>query len=324
MGRTGEKGRAEGGIPIPLEPALMDLPLLDSLAVLWVDRSKDGIRALFARGAVRSEGKPVSPEARARDCPTLTIHGDPGETAAIHLSPRELQSGVRILHEDSRISVLEKPSGVPVIPDRSRASPSCLGFLIQRELEARAGRPAAELHRPRVVHRIDRLTSGIVVLARHLEAEVALARMFEEGEVRKEYLAILSGDVLPARIAVDVPILPGRKGKMRASPEGKPSSTEFEVLERFGEFTLVRAIPRTGRMHQIRVHAWAMGHPLALDPLYRRGIPGRIFRDPPAIPRLTLHAASLELPPSWGEPRTFRSEPPEDFRAALDALRRSH
>jgi RluA family pseudouridine synthase len=296
-----------------------ELPLLDYLGILWPDRSKAGIQALFARGAVRSAGRPVSPHGRAGDTPLLEVHADPEALPSIHLSPAESESGVRLLHEDDRIAVLDKPSGVPVVPDRARSSPSCLGFLIRRELQARAGKTAAEYRRERVVHRIDRLTSGVVVMARSLQVERLLGGMFERGEVEKEYLAILRGELEPARTAVDFPILPGRKGKMRAAAEGKPSLTEFEVLARAEGYTLVRARPRTGRTHQIRVHAWLIGHPLAVDPLYHVG-PARDSPPPPGIDRLTLHAARIALPPSWPEPREFRSELPADFRSALAAL----
>ena len=224
-----------------------------------------------------------------------------------------------MIHEDGRIAVLEKPSGVPVIPDRSRAFPSCLGFMICRELADRATKEAARFIRPRVVHRIDRLTSGLVILARTPEAEGELSGLFERGGIRKEYLAILAGEVSPAKVTVDVPVGEGRKGRMRAGPEGKPSLTEFVVLERLRGFTLVRALPRTWRTHQIRVHAWVMGHPLAVDPLYRVGASSGA---PPAgIRRLTLHAERLILPEAWGEPREFHAPLPEDFREALEALR---
>jgi len=317
---AGGWGDRSPSIPLKIHPALRNLSLLDALGILWPDRSKPDLKSLFARGAVRVGGKPVSPFASAADHPSLELHEDPNRLPSIHIAPGETSSGVRVLFEDARITVLDKPSGVPAVPDRARASPSCLGFLIRRELEGRKSRPVSDFVRPRVVHRIDRLTSGLVVLARTLQAEVELSRMFEGGEVRKEYIAILSGEVQAGRIDADLPIAEGRKGKMRADPSGKPSFTSFEVLERFRGFTLVRAFPRTGRMHQIRVHAWAIGHPLAVDPLYRVG-PAARAPAPPGIGRLTLHAARIAFPERWGDPREFEAPLPEDFRAALEALR---
>ncbi len=307
-------------IAIPVEPAFRELPVLDFLGVLWPERSKDGIRELFAKGAVRFDGRPVSPHAVARECPDLQLHADPEALPAIHLSANEETSGVKLVHEDDRIAVVEKPSGVPVVPNRGRASPSCLGFLIRREMASRAGKPRSEFRRIRVVHRIDRATSGLVILARTLEAEIGLARLFEASQVHKKYIALLSGEVAPAAIGVNVPIGEGRKGRMRAGPGGKESYTEFIVLERLPGFTLVRALPRTGRTHQIRVHAWAIGHPLAVDPLYRVG-PAAKTPSPPAIRRLTLHAERLVLPESWPGAREFFALLPEDMKAAIEALR---
>jgi len=305
---------------IPVEPTLGDLPLLEYLAVLWPDRSKAGLRALFARGAVRVKGKPVSPREPAGNFPAIELQADPVDLPVIYLAENELESGVRLLHEDERIAVLDKPSGIPVVPDRSRERPSCLGYLIRRELQARPGKSPGEFRRLRVVHRIDRLTSGLVILARTPGAERELSRLFEAGKVRKEYLALLCGQMSPARISVHVPVGTGRKGKMRASAPGKPSLTVFEVLERFRGHTLVRALPRTGRMHQIRVHAWAMGRPLAIDPLYRVGSFARL-PPPPVLDRLSLHAARLTLPPAWGDPREFTADVPADFQESLAALR---
>ncbi len=309
-------------IAISVDPAFRELPLLDFLGILWPDRSKDGFRELFAKGAVRFEGRPVSPQAVAGECPDLQLHSDPEALPAIHLASNEETSGVKLVHEDDRIAVVDKPPGVPVVPDRSRALPSCLGFFIRRELASRAGKPRSEFRRVRVVHRIDRATSGLVILARTLEAESGLARLFEGGHVLKEYIALLSGEVVPATVGVNLPIDEGRKGKMRAAPGGKESYTEFIVLERFPGFTLVRALPRTGRMHQIRVHAWAIGHPLAVDPLYRVG-PAAKTPPPPVIERLTLHAERLALPESWPGVRDFHAPLPEDLRAAIEALRGS-
>src|SRR5262249_23641976 len=132
---------------------------------------------------------------------------------------------------------------------------------------------------------------------------------------------LLSGVVEPARFTVHCPVVPGRKGKMRAAPwpEGEPSRdalTEFDVVERFLAFTLVCARPVTGRTHQIRVHAWAAGHSLAVDPLYGRK---EKFE---GVERLTLHALRYELPETWGEPRSFECPLAEDLKAAIDQNRR--
>jgi RluA family pseudouridine synthase len=316
---------------LPIHSAFADLSVLDYLAVLWPDRSQRGIAQLFERGGLRCRGRRVGAGERVGDLEELVL------SASLDAVPSVLSGapraggpdGLRILYEDARLAALAKPSGVPVVPDRGRTLESCLEFLVRRELEERRTKPPAEHRRYRIVHRIDRLTSGLVLVAKTAEAERRFSADFEARRIHKEYLAIVLGVVEPARAVVDCPIVPGRKGRMRAeipSPgwrghEARDAVTEFEVIERFERFTLVRAVPRTGRTHQIRVHAWALGHPLAVDPLY--GAPGRAPSPdrPPAIERLSLHAHRYLLPPDWEEPRDFVCPPPADFAAALEALR---
>lgn len=321
---------------IPRYAEFEGLMLLDYLAVLWPDRSRRVLEGLFASGRIRSADRPVSPRRLLGDVVDLSLAGSLEDVERIPVDPFPTgekgdgtQSRVRILEEDSRLVALDKPSGVPVVPDRRAGGESCLGFLIRRELEARSSKPPADFLRYRIVHRIDRLTSGLVLVARTPRTERELAADFEARRISKEYLALLSGSVSPARLRVDCPIVPGRKGKMRAGtgPELKPrwpersAVTEFEVLERLGDTTLVRARPQTGRTHQIRVHAWVTGHPLAVDPLYGRGKgrwqPERV----PGLERLSLHALRVTLPSTWEEPRTFECPLAPDFEEALRRLR---
>jgi 23S rRNA pseudouridine1911/1915/1917 synthase len=216
-----------------------------------------------------------------------------------------------------------------VVPDRLRSEESCLGFLIRRELEARRTKPPAEYIRPRIVHRLDRLTSGLLMVAKTPDVERRLSADLENRRVRKEYLALLDGVMEPAGLSVNCPVVPGRKGKMRARPTGGredwsrqgEARTEFQVLERFEAFTLVRARPLTGRTHQVRVHAWVTGHPLAIDPMYGKSAGRDPRREVAGIQRLTLHALRYELPESWDEPRAFECPLPRDFQAALERLR---
>jgi len=318
-------------VKIPIHERFRGWTIAEYLCVLWPERPRRIIDDLFARGRIRSGGMPSSPRRILEDVEDLELVGTLDELPTIFQEggPGEGSSpGIRILHEDERLVVISKPSGVPVIPDRSREGESCLGLLTRLELRSRAEKPPESMIRYRTVHRIDRLTSGLVLFARTPEAERRLSAEFEGRRIRKEYLAILRGVVEPAAFAVHCPVIPGRKGKMRAAmgtgavgPGGSPAGdaiTDFEVLERFSEFTLVRARPLTGRTHQIRVHAWAAGLPLAVDPLYG----AKNGRPPPGIGRLSLHAHRYGLPEDWDEPRTFESPIPEDFERALEALRR--
>ena len=179
------------------------------------------------------------------------------------------------------------------------------------------------------MHRIDRLTSGLVLVAKTPEAERRLSADFQHRKVHKEYLVLLAGEVAPARFAVNCPVVPGRKGKMRAGPAPRrgqglaerPALTEFTVLERWPEVTLVLAVPRTGKTHQIRVHAWAAGYPVAIDPVYARGCGRQGLEHLPGIDRLPLHAYRYTLPETWEKPRSFECPLTDDFTEALRLLR---
>jgi RluA family pseudouridine synthase len=316
-------------LKIPIHGEFLDWSVIEYLGVLWPDRAREALRDLFAFGRVRSGGKPVSTRRLMGDIADLEIVGGLEGVPAIHAeAPAEALPGepapgpIAILHEDERFTVLAKPSGVAVVPDRRKQVESCLGFLIRRELAARADKEPAEFLRYRVVHRIDRLTSGLVIVAKSPEAERRLGWDFENRRVVKEYAAILEGVVEPARFSVNCPVVPGRKGKMRAETleygkTGGSALTDFEVAERFADHTLVRVFPKTGRTHQIRVHAWAAGHPLAIDPLYGPKNPLPL----PGIDRLTLHACRYALPETWEEPREFTCPLPDDFCEALRGLR---
>jgi RluA family pseudouridine synthase len=289
-----------------------DWRLIDYLALLWPQRSRRILTELFAAGRVRSVGRPVGARRKVGELSTLELQGSLEDLPTIPLPETDDQGKpeveIPILHEDSRLLVLAKPAGIPVVPDRDKGTGSCLGFLIQRELTQRASKPVADFIRYRVVHRIDRVTSGLVLVAKTPESERLLAGDFEHRRIRKEYLAILSGVVAPARFTVVCPIAVGRKGKMRAQLKGRKALTHFDVKERFQDRTLVRARPVTGRTHQIRVHAWAAGHPLDGDPLYGSG----------SAETILLHAHRYELPESWAEPRLFECPLPEKFAAVAE------
>ena len=313
---------------IPLYAEYAAWKLSDYLSLLWPDRSARAIHELFTKGRIRSGGSPVGLSRRVGDLSEVEVVGDLGAMPAIYLGDQESMEGPGILYEDDRLIALSKPSGLPIIPDREKSLPSVLGWLIRREIEQRALKPPGQYLRYRVVHRIDRLTSGLVIVAKTPEAEREMGAAFEHRKVRKEYWAILRGVVKPACFAVNCPVVPGRKGKMRAKlieqdgMDGPGSAlSEFQVLERFPAHTLVRVRPWTGRTHQIRVHAWAAGYPLAIDPLY--GPKENAFLPVPGMSRLTLHALRYELPESWPKVRTFECPLASDFERALVSLRRA-
>jgi 23S rRNA pseudouridine1911/1915/1917 synthase len=248
----------------------------------------------------------------------LKIEGGTTDAARVFLGS-DAGDDIEVLHEDDRLIAVSKPCGLPVVPDRGKSQGSVLGRLLRREIAERSSKPPEAWFRPRIVHRIDRLTSGLVIVAKTPEVERRLGADFEARRVKKEYFAVLEGIVAAARVTVNCPIVPGRKGKMRAEADGPASLTEFDVLARLKAQTLAAARPFTGRTHQIRVHAWAMGHPLAVDPLYN---PRGAGLDGLAPERLTLHALRYELPEDWDDPRAFECPLAGDLAAAVEGLRR--
>jgi RluA family pseudouridine synthase len=213
---------------------------------------------------------------------------------------------MEILHADDSILVVDKPAGIPVLPDGwEKGAP----YLV-KQLEEQFGKVW-------VVHRLDKITSGVLVFARTAEAHRTLNMQFERHEVRKIYHAIVVGtpawDEHTARHPLRINI--GHKHRTMVNHgKGKPSETHFHVLERFAGYSLLEAIPGTGRTHQIRVHAYALGHPLLGDTLYSAP-------ETDCIHRPALHAHSLTFThPATGERLTFTAPYPEDFSMVLKTL----
>jgi tRNA pseudouridine32 synthase/23S rRNA pseudouridine746 synthase len=228
--------------------------------------------------------------------------------------------GIPVLLRDAHLLAVAKPAGRLVIPGRVPGERS-----LREELEAAHG-PLF------VVHRLDRNTSGVLLLARTPAAHRALNLAFDGREVRKTYLALVRG-APPDALRCEAAIAAGRKGRMRAAepgdPRGKPSATAFELVERFasgagagGPLALVRAHPETGRTHQIRVHLAHAGFPLAVDPDYGDEGPLRTAAGRVLLARTPLHAARLELAhPAGGGPVVIEAPLAEDLAGALRALR---
>jgi len=237
-----------------------------------------------------------------------------------------MKSGYDTIHEDDELLLVNKPSGLLTIPDRYDADKPNLYHLLQAKYD--------EIY---TVHRLDRETSGILAFAKTEAAHRELSRQFQERSVEKRYYALLDG-VLPQDSGeIDRPIAPhpSISGKMIASAKGKPSLTDYQVIERFKHYTLVEADIKTGRTHQIRVHFAAIGHPLAVDEMYGRSDAfflskikkdyriGKGREERPLMSRSSLHAYKLCLKhPSSNTRQCFEAELPKDFRATLQQLQK--
>lgn len=213
---------------------------------------------------------------------------------------------MNILFADEHILVLDKPAGLPVLPDGWEKDAPYLVKLLEEEYG-----------KIWIVHRLDKTTSGVMVFARTAEAHRALNIQFEGREAEKVYHAIVEGSPNWNEKTAKFPLRADVGKKHRTAVDdrrGKPSETRFRILKRYQAGALVEAKPLTGRTHQIRVHAYALGHPLVGDVLYGASETDLILR--PA-----LHAWSLAFThPATGERLTFRAERPEDFVRALERL----
>lgn len=235
-----------------------------------------------------------------------------------------------IIFESDDFVAIHKPSGLASIPGRGEADSALHALARLRNLPC-AGAADPRL---RVVHRLDKDTSGVLLFARHVEAQRRLSHQFQNNTVEKQYLAIVHGVPQDSEGAVDGPIgvHPTDRKRMHVSRHGRPALTLWRVEQRFRSFALLRCFPRTGKTHQIRVHLVHIGHPLAIDPIYGSSEPlllSRIKRgyrakrgeeERPLISRLTLHAESLSFDDLSGNRQTLRAELPKDFRSTLNQL----
>lgn len=279
---------------------------LDRIVAGIVDSRAQAQRAI-AEGRVRVDGRPVA-KARAVDEGQRIAVEVPEQAAPVQIVQR---SEIPVVYEDDAIVVVDKPAGMVVHP-----APGHRGLTVVEALGGRVGGGPAE--RPGVVHRLDRDTSGLLVLARTDRALRTLQQALSERRIRREYLALVQGTPPSRTGTIDAPIGRDPRDRTRMTVDGetpREARTHFEVREHLGAVSYLSVVLDTGRTHQIRVHMQAIGHPVVGDPVYGDG---------PAfgLARQWLHATRLALPhPETGEQLELHSEPPADLARALGAAR---
>ncbi|MCF2666403.1 RluA family pseudouridine synthase [Streptococcus alactolyticus] len=285
---------------IRLDKALADL----------IELSRSQANEAIKNGNILVNGKAVKAKYSVKEGDLVTY--DLPEPEVLEYEAEDIP--LDIVYEDDDVAVVNKPQGMVVHPSVGHTSGTLVNALMYHihDLSSING-----VVRPGIVHRIDKDTSGLLMIAKNDRAHLALAEELKDKKSLRKYLAIVHGNISNDRGVIEAPI--GRSEKDRkkqaVTAKGKPAVTHFKVLERFGNYTLVELTLETGRTHQIRVHMAYIGHPVAGDPLYgpRKTLKGN---------GQFLHAQTLGFThPTTGESLRFSVEPPAIFQETLENLR---
>ena len=308
------EGEAAGQVHAIVVPEAAAGSRVDRIVADVTGLSRSYAQKLISAGHLTHEGRPL----RASD---LVAGGERLElfvpaAAPLELTPETVE--LSVVYEDDDLLIVDKPAGLVVHPAPGHDSGTLVHALLGR---GTAYGGIAGVQRPGIVHRLDRDTSGLLMVAKHDAAQASLMAQLKARRVKKTYLALVHGSVAAAVGRIEAPIGrdPKHRTRMAVVPDGRPAVTGYRVRERFPDWTLLELDLITGRTHQIRVHLAAIGHPVAGDPVYGTGTSRR---GPEGLGRLFLHAWRLELAaPSDGHLIRGSAPLPADLEAVLEALR---
>ncbi|MEW5769911.1 MAG: 23S rRNA pseudouridine(1911/1915/1917) synthase RluD [Pseudomonadota bacterium] len=281
-----------------------------SLAELLAEYSRSRLVAWIDAGRVRVDGAGASRKQKVWGGEAVEVEPEPLPEETSHAAE---EIALDVVYEDADILVINKPPGLVTHPGAGNWQGTLLNALLHHTPQA-AGLPRAG-----IVHRLDKDTSGLMVVAKTLQAQTQLVRDLQARDVKRVYWAVARGVFERQSGEVDAPIgrHPTQRVKMAVVEGGKPAQTFWRVLAQFGHCAWVECRLATGRTHQIRVHLTHLGHPLVGDPVYG----GRARAGEPAFHRQALHAVRLGLRhPVSGEAMEWEAAPPEDFRQLLATL----
>ena len=278
-----------------------------ALARLAPELSRSAAQKLLEGGGVLLNGRPARKSDRLSEGDTLELTLPEVQEVALEAENIPLD----IVYEDADVIVVNKPKGLVVHPAAGHWSGTLVNALMYHCRDSLSG-IGGEL-RPGIVHRLDKDTSGLLLVAKNDQSQLALSRQLQERQMEKHYRALVEGNLREDSGRIDQPIARSKKDrkKMAIDPEGRPSITDWTVLARGRNVTLLDVHILTGRTHQIRVHMKSIGHPVCGDPIYGSGKGAK-------VPRLMLHAYTLAFThPRTGERMTFTAPLPEEFVQGL-------
>ncbi len=305
---------------LTVPPGCAGMRLDQALAQLMPQHSRSRLKTWIEAGRVTVAGAPAAAKQKVSSGETIAVAplADPRAVAFVAQA-----LPLTIVYEDETLMVVDKPAGMVVHPGNGNWDGTLANALLHHVPEL------AGVARAGIVHRLDKDTTGLLVVAKTETAQTDLVRQLQARSVRREYLALAAGDIA-RNGTVDAPIgrHPVKRTSMAVNPAGRHAVTHYEVRERFGDCTLVLCRLETGRTHQIRVHLASIGHPLIGDPSYGRR-PAATARSaaanaggPVAFPRQALHAWRLGLVhPETRDTMSWESQLPDDFSRLLDVLR---
>jgi 23S rRNA pseudouridine1911/1915/1917 synthase len=303
---------------LTLPPQSAGLRFDQALARALPQYSRARLKEWIECGAVQVDGRPLRPKDKVLGGEQVRLEAH----LPVHVEVAAEAMPLAVLYQDRALLILDKPAGLVVHPGAGNAAHTLQNALLALDPKL------ALVPRAGLVHRLDKDTSGLLVVARTPEVHTALVAALAARAITREYLAICSG-VMTGGGTIDEPIGRHRtqRTRMAVRADGRPSVTHYRVVRRFAAHTLVRVQLETGRTHQIRVHLAHAGFPLVGDPVYggrRRlppGCPPALTAALTAFPRQALHAASLKLAhPLSGKPMAWEAPLPQDMQSLLAAL----